>query len=476
MKTEKSDFRFGKSATVVEIGAEWLKIVKAESLNRNPAISSVHLRRIEEGGSSLATMITGILGSSRANATPVIACLPRQMVNVRMLELPSTDPKEIADMIDLQVAKQTPHSRDEIMFDYRIVGSRHEGYTRAMLVIVQRALVRQRFLALEEAGLHVAKVSVSTEGLLSWYLLNRSAEHLSSETAVILDVDSSSSDLAIVAGDELVFNRSMLIGANHLRSDSGEWTGKVIQEVRHSLEMYRSETPGGKISRILLTGAGPNIKGFSEQLHRACDIEVLNCGPVKNIEVRSQVSVLDDPVNASVSITPLVGCVLAPQALELDLTPDAVRVRETLKRNARHLTLLGIQVMAVLALCSVLTVDRGYVKAERLARLNAKLARTSLDVDALNQMQAKTQLVAQRLDSKYAPVVILRELQSLMPESIYLTSIQIGPAKQIAVRGVAEATSDVYGYVNVLEASALFKSVNASTSRKEFEITGSLEM
>ena len=53
MKTDTSDSKFRKSATVVEIGAEWLKIVRADSLNRDPVISLVHLRRIEEGGGSL---------------------------------------------------------------------------------------------------------------------------------------------------------------------------------------------------------------------------------------------------------------------------------------------------------------------------------------------------------------------------------------------------------------------------------------
>ena len=202
MNSEQKTSRSGRPVVVVEIGSDWFKIIQAESSRTGLTLSRVHVEKFGAVGSVLARGIAGAYKKHRFARIPVLACLPRQMANIRVIDLPSTQPAEITDMVDLQAAKQTPYSREEIVFDYRIVGGGREGYTRVMLAIVQRSVLRQRFSLLEEAGLEVEGMSISSEGVFNW--ARREVAPTDSDTVAILDVDSFYADFIVIAGRELV--------------------------------------------------------------------------------------------------------------------------------------------------------------------------------------------------------------------------------------------------------------------------------
>jgi Tfp pilus assembly PilM family ATPase len=470
MKTEPAGAAFGRAVIAVEVGSEWLKLVQTSSGRRGPYISGVHLHRLEGGDESLPAAVATAIKELKLPRLPVVACLPRQMVNIRFLDLPSTNPREIADMVDLQIGKQTPYSRDEIVFHYRPVGSAREGYARVMLVIVQRMMAQQRFHVLEEAGLRVEKMSVSSEGLLNWFRLSQAAAVTDGETVVLLDVDSNYTDLAVVAGGELAFSRSILIGAGQLLGEPGRWMEKLLGEIQHSLDTYRSELPGQKISRLCVTGAGPAVPDLSRRLEETFDFGVTNVDALAGAEMRKPVPALQDPAYRSVSITPLVGVALAPQALTLDLTPDAAKARKNLEEDAKRLTVLGIQVMLILMLLSLLVAGAYSRKSALLDDLRRVAQETGRTADSVVRMREKSRLVRDRLDPRRAPVAMLQELQRLLPETAHFTSIQM-KENQIVVRGTAESVSDVLRFVNALEGSELFENVKSTSERRDFTIT-----
>ena len=104
---------------VVEIGSQWLKIAEMSPAKGGVSISKLHLEQFTSLGSPLSDAVKAAFRKLRISSRePVVACLPRQLVTTRILELPSTDPDEIADMVDLQIGKLTPYSQDEIMSEY----------------------------------------------------------------------------------------------------------------------------------------------------------------------------------------------------------------------------------------------------------------------------------------------------------------------------------------------------------------------
>ena len=214
----------GKSVVVIEVGGRWLKMARVDFSRGGVKMSRLHTARHDGDLAVVPEMISQAAVKLKLSRETVISYLPRQVVSVRLLDLPSSDPQEVSDMVDLQIGKQTPYSRDEIVSGYRVIGSDGTGYTRVLLGIVQRSLVRQRFGLLEAAGLNVDRMSISSEGLVSWHAAN-SVEPPAApgEADVVIDLDSGHADFMVIEDGQLRFTRSILVGADELTQEAEEW-------------------------------------------------------------------------------------------------------------------------------------------------------------------------------------------------------------------------------------------------------------
>jgi Tfp pilus assembly PilM family ATPase/Tfp pilus assembly protein PilN len=404
---------------------------------------------------------------------PVLAYLPRQMVNIRMLELPSTNPDEIADMVDLQAGKQTPYSKDEIVSDYRIVGTGREGYTHVMLAIVQRSVIRQRFHVMEEAGIEVDRMSVSSEGLLNW--LEVVSGDQGDGGVAILDVDSYYSDFSVVAGGKMVFTRSILLGANQLLTEYDKWKDKFSLEVQRSLEMSRGEQPGATVAKVLVTGAGPNVKELVGHLGKQLNLSVEERSSLQSAKKMPSAPSLKDPQCQSISLTALIGMGLGPENLEFNLIPDSVRLRKSLMQRARALTWFGMLLMIVLVSLSFYASLKLCFKNHQLNELQKEYAATEPARQKIDRMNTIISVVQQRGDLKWTALALLSEVHRQVPKDVALDSIDIDlqtKEEKVQIEGVGRTRPDVHALVQNLEQSSFFKGVKEEGSTAQDTKTG----
>ena len=253
---------FGKTVVAIEPGNEWFKLVQVTRGRDGLKVDKVVLKRAEEVESLAGPDFLKAIGIPELAGAPVIACLSRQMVNVRLFDLPSGDPEEIADMVDLQIARQTPYSRDEIVFDYRLFKSEKEGYTQVMLVIVQTGLVRQKYRFLEDAGLQVGLVTVTTDGWMAGLQSKViSVPAMSSGAIAFFDVDSTVGDFAILNQGVPLFSRTIFLGSNQLDGNAG--VDKCADDIGRALETFRNETPAISVTSLVLAGNGSRLPAMA---------------------------------------------------------------------------------------------------------------------------------------------------------------------------------------------------------------------
>ena len=482
MNGEKTRSRHGQPVVIVEIGSDWLKMIQAESTRSGMVLSRLHLEKFNSVGSALARSIASAYKKHRFARVPIRACLPRQMANIRVIDLPSTQPSEITDMVDLQAAKQTPYSREEIVFDYRIVGGEREGYTRVMLAIVQRSVLRQRFSLLEEAGLEVSGMSISSEGVLNW--ARRSLGWVGSGATAILDVDSFYADFLVVSGKELVFTRSILVGANQLLNSFETAKQKLARELRLSMETWRGENPGMQIDGLVLTGAAPGVPELQDYLSQTLNMETQAKDSLANVKRISKSSSTEESDLQGVSLTPLVGMAAAPEQLEFNLIPDAVRIRRALLVKARSLTALGMLLMTALVALSTLGILRLYFKKSRQASLRQQISITGPRAEQVKMWKEVSEVLEKRRDLRFSSVALLAEIHRRSTEKLNVSfdvvDVSIENAK-VMMRGTADNTGEVRALVKNLESSPLFKDVQEGettrdrSGRYRFSLVCSLE-
>ena len=162
-----------KIVTALEIGNNRLKIVQVQFLAKTWKIHKIIVEDVTcfQGAreEKISERIRILFKGLRVDPDTLIVIVPYQVVAIRNLEFPSTNPDEIKNMVELQIGKQTPFSIDEMIYDYVILNIDTEGYSRVMLAVVHQDVIKRYFKILKAAKLKTDRVALSPEGLLIWY-------------------------------------------------------------------------------------------------------------------------------------------------------------------------------------------------------------------------------------------------------------------------------------------------------------------
>ncbi len=480
MKTDRHIPALGGVVTAIELGTDWIKLVQVDRRRQTATVSRMVTRKLDEADTSVAGFTHAIKALDLGGAE-IMVCVPRQAVTVRTFELPSADSREVSDMIDLQIAKQTPYSRDEIVFDYRLSAGTREGYTRVMLVIAPSAVMRQRFRMLEDAGLKVRLITASTDGLAAALQCRLAGTETGLGGGVgLLDVDAGNAELLVLQDGMVLFSRSLAVGARDLAGDPVAGSERLIQETARALETFRHESPSVGIDRLLLAGATGGQDGLSDRLRSILGLPVALFDTLKGVGGNGSAAITGDERARDVSLTAVAGVALAPERLEIDLTPESILTRRAIARRAAEMTVTAILGMAVVTLLSTWVESRLFVRQHYRDRLMARVQSTTPVAEEVESMRRKVAIVSGRMRGALTPVTVLTELHALIGGDTSLMSIELEDAR-LRLRGMntggPEASSKL---VNALEASPVFREVKrtrtvSARDQTEFEITCELE-
>lgn len=482
-----------KPIVVVEIGNDWLKVMEGSQTGQEGNITKVNFQKLVDIKEPVTAALVKIFKDLKLNKQGVIACIPRHLVTVRILEFPSTNPKDVRDMVSLQIGKQTPYSRDEIIFSYKTIATANEGYTKVMLVIARRNLVNARIEVLQKAGIEAEKVTLSSEGLAHWFRLaywdeinpakNQVYDDVKADNQAIIyvDIDSNYSDFVVIRSGKLVYTRNFLIGANHLWGEEQGWQDKFREEITHSLGLYQNEERDAKVIRLFLGGAAAHIPALVSGLGQKVDVPVATTEPLHEIRTQKGLKLFEKDEGRFISPCPLIGMSLAAPALELDLTSSELRIKKQMEDRRKQITVTGVLALSILMMLSMLFSLIYYNKSHYMSELKKAIATIEKDALEVEKMRMAINLVKGRLDARKSSINILHEIARLTPKEIYFTNINIEEKKQTVLQGRAAVMSNVFEFVTILENSPYFENVQTTytTTKKEkdteyarFEIIG----
>jgi Tfp pilus assembly PilM family ATPase/Tfp pilus assembly protein PilN len=449
-----------KSVVLVEIGNDWIKLIQAEASKNGVTLSKVHLEPIDSDV-SISDSIASALKAKKFSTASVLACLPRQAVNLRLLELPSTDGAEIADMVELQIGRQTPYSRDEILSDYKQLGRTRQGtYTRIMLAIVQRSIVRERFYEIEQAGLDIERMGVSSEGVLNWFL-HRTPAASQDKVQALIDVDSFYSHMLVLQHGKVIFTKSILVGAKQLLESREESISQFTQEVQSALQSCRGDLRDAEIEAVTLSGAGVHVDGLVDGLSESLSLPCEGVDCLADVKLGKGSGDLGDARYATASLTALIGMALNPSALDFDFVPDVVRMRKTLLHSAFSCTALGALVMTAMVAASLYAILACSFRSSRLDALTAETERTSPAIVRIERMLEVIRETNERQDSRFAMVNLLPAIHRSVPKDVYFESVDIdAESGKSTLAGTAPSRKDIRDLLKMLSDLPLFGDVS----------------
>ena len=449
----------GRTVVALESSGECLKLAQVEVGARGKKIVKLVARTVVLK-EDLSKTLVDLVSEGMIRADSVLISIPRNLVTVRNLQLPTTDPKELKEMINLQAVKQTPFLKDEIIVDYQIIRSSPEGYTDVVLVTTHRSIPNSGLKILDDAHLQAQGIHLSSYGVLNTYRMIRgSTRNEDNEPVAIVDIDSSFSDFMVVLDGQICFTKALSVGPAKLVGGGEREIEKFTEEIQRAIDIYGNEEIGQRISQLVVTGAEIEFKDLIPRLREKLNIPVERISVMESIQGAPEVLDLSEAQRGSVSFNAVLGIAWNPDAAMIDLTPQEVRIREALAEKGKAITSLGILFILILMALTIFVSQQFYSKKEYLEQLNREVRQTQDEANEVVAMKKKIKIIREATGFQNSSLEILSVLHRTVPSDIYLKAVTFEDGSHLILKGVAKKMSGVFGYLSILEKQPNFHHV-----------------
>ena len=145
---------------IFEISNNWVKALWGKSLLKDIQVGGVAAKPLEsDSPEDLLEAITSLVDEKTfKKQKPLVLCVPRNQITLRNLKFPSTDEAELDNIVKLHLTQQVPYSKEEIIYNYVILHKDPSGFTRVLLGIMHRELLRKLFFVFEKLNLYPENV------------------------------------------------------------------------------------------------------------------------------------------------------------------------------------------------------------------------------------------------------------------------------------------------------------------------------
>jgi len=449
--------------TVLSVDGRWLKLLRVSGWQSARKITALLAHPIDGmSDDQVLDWLKQACAARQLEPGPILIANPSHLTTTRLFSLPSTDPVEIRDIVELQAEKHTPYAKEEILTDFRIVDTDRVGYSRVLLILSHQDVVYRALKLVEGLGWPLERVGFELEGLIAW--AQGAVPAASTQPVLVVELDRETATLVILQRHQLYFHRSLTMGAAHLLSDPDAGIAKLITEFRRSLEAFESEGLNLTISGLIVTGLARRVSHLQERLQQELTLPTTVIPPFDRCEFTDP-AIAEQESITQVSFTSLVGLTLGPSVV--DLTPKALKLHRTFEDRAKVLVGLGCQVMAVLLLVCCVIMGKANTDERYHARLLHEYDVSSQRTQQLHTLTEQLALVKQWLHHRSTLLDAIAEFSRQSPEAIRWDSLTFAQGDQVVLRGVSEEMPKVFDFAAALKPFPLCAAVETKRVTKK---------
>lgn len=206
--------------------------------------------------------------------------ISNQQIVVRVIELPRIeDPSERDTALRFQAAEAIAMPLDEAVLDHQVAGYVPEpgGGERMQVVVVaaRRTMVEEFAAAAKDAGLKTESLDLDAFALVR----TLADETPGDDSARVFCHLGGMSNLAIAVGRSCFFTRAL----SPASEDEGA-AARLADEIRLSIDYYRTQPNSQQVSEIMLSGPGSHDASLAEAVQAQLGTPVVVAAPLGVIE------------------------------------------------------------------------------------------------------------------------------------------------------------------------------------------------
>ncbi len=382
-------------------------------------------------------------------AEEVIVGLPRRCFVLRFLEFPDLHEAELNGLLAYELDRHLPFPPEEAWYSFQRLG-RHQGKAQVMLVAARRAELDRYLGQVEKLGLRPTGVDVSALAVVNAFVFHQHRRR--AETCSLIALNGKEAEVSVVRDGVLLSSRSVSL-------DQGTFDA-LLTELRRIAGIV-PEGPG----KVFVSG---KTDGLFTRLKEELGIQA------------EEWSLAWSSADASAYGLALGGLTRLP--IRVNLLPPERRRKKRERVVAVMFALLGL----VAILGSTLGMSYAYRERRTLGWLERRLDEVKAESASVAKLRQefmelinKRQILNGLLEKREQPLLILKELARLLPESVSVDEFSVRDDK-VKVRGSTSTSAS--GLISVFERSPMFENaafVSAISTRgrdrQGFQIQASIK-
>ncbi len=467
----------------IDLSSETLRVVYIRTSLKKSEVTGLICKDIANlSDDDIARVIGGALNELNPKNPLIADIIPSHIAITKNIEIPSCDQQEIKEIIGLQAGRHTPYSREEIIVDYVPIGTYKNSYTKILLMIVSRGLIKRHYDIFAKAGLRPEKLSFAPEGLAisGSKVLKSGVDDL---PVSMVHIQERVTDFAVVLKNRPIFLRSIPIGARHLSEQRELYILKFSEELKKSFEAYQGEDIEKTPRAIIVTGAVDNIKDLEYQLHDCLRLPARIIPYFRQLPLSA--GLLQAPSGSEyVSFLDMIGCLISYNDLKIDLTPDEIKMRKAIEERGKDLIKTGIFVLSIIVIAIFIFISKIYFKSAYIKNLDNVHRPLRAKTRKLEEDYEKVSRIKNYMRTRGYSLELLMELYKLIPEELELSEIRLDEQGRFSLSGTGDSMAGVFSFADKMDKSSYFKSVEIKHTTKrrdgarnvtDFEITAQLD-
>src|SRR6266705_684338 len=231
-----------RTTTALELSGEWLKLAQVEVVAKGKRLLRLIARPVAPQ-EELSQTLVDLFKTGMSSADSIVISIPRNLVTVRNLQLPTADPHQ----------------------------------------------------------LKAAGIRLSSHGVLSsWQLMRGATRDEERGPTAVLDIDSNFSDFLVTRSGAVTFTKALSIGSAKLAEEENE-IEKLAEEIQRAVDIYESERVGQGITRLVVTGAEVDLARLIPSLTAKLRLPVQRVSLVERLPGAREAMDLPEAQRGSVS-------------------------------------------------------------------------------------------------------------------------------------------------------------------------------
>lgn len=354
---------------------------------------------------------------------------------MRVMEFPTVDEDEIADMVGFQIDKFSPFPQEQLAVSHEVL-QRAEASSLVLLIAAKRECIDTIGDTFNAKGVRIHGIDAR---VLGWLKLLKDEGHVSGDGCELIIIDDDIDTTLIVIADGMPVAIRLIDAA----VANGTTLDELTEEIGYTLTTLETEFDLPEPTGIQFWSHTDLVQSLRMQWAERSGLEI----------VSHQLAELPPLSEGIVRRT------LSAES-RIELVPREWIEYERRRKLRRQFTLIASSITAVWLVVLFSFYITFKVREGALHRSEERLAAIEPDARQALENRHKLKLLKVYTDRTHSALECLREVTALLPpEDVEFASYNYKKGKGVTLRGSAQNDDAVYEFFNALAKSELFERV-----------------